>query len=290
MQRPVALQPLLAPGIDTQVVARLELADAAQHGTRRGYHRVQREQQVQGLGIQLGIHAAGRQQGLCVGGEADAPADAGQIQRLDAHAVAAQQQALGAPVIQGEREHAVQPRHDPLAPLRVAAQDHLGIAAGEETMATAFQFATQRAEVVDRAIENQRQPGLRIEHRLVRALREIQDRQPAVPQGHTPGGPQPIGVRPAAFQAGQHARDGLATRASLAPDEFSCDPAHRFVPCGFVLGPVSPPLSRARRGFACGHAPTRPGQADGGARKVCSSVPIRAWLAAPARSRSAWAM
>ena len=77
------------------------------------------------------------------------------VQRLLAHAIARQQQPLAPRIPQRERKHAMQPQQRIVAPLLVGMNDHLGVAAGRETVAAAHQFLAQLAKVVDLAVEYQ---------------------------------------------------------------------------------------------------------------------------------------
>lgn len=70
------------------------------------------------------------------------------IQRLDAQAVAHQQQVAVAAIEDGEGEHPGQVLATTLAPLQIGVQDHLGIAAGAELMSGPAQPLAQGIVVV----------------------------------------------------------------------------------------------------------------------------------------------
>src|SRR5207244_2656543 len=99
--------------------------------------------------------------------------------RLLAEAVAREEQALGARIPHREGELAAQVLHALRAPLLVGAQQHLGIGVALEAVTVALELGAQLAEVVDLAVESQREAGLGIAHRLARAVR-IDDREAPV--------------------------------------------------------------------------------------------------------------
>ena len=91
------------------------------------------------------------QQRLAVGGEAQASAVVAVVERLDAQAVAGQEQALVAHVPDAEGEHAVQVLRRPLAPGVERLENHLRVAAGEEAVTEGGQLLAQLRMVVDGA-------------------------------------------------------------------------------------------------------------------------------------------
>ena len=76
------------------------------------------------------------------------------VERLDAHAVAGQNQALARFGPQRQSEHAAQPRKTIRVPFEKRGQNRLGIGAGAKPMAAAFQFAAQFRMVVNFAVED----------------------------------------------------------------------------------------------------------------------------------------
>ncbi|MNZ54586.1 hypothetical protein D3C78_724900 [compost metagenome] len=81
-------------------------------------------------------------------------------------------------------KHAVQAWQQFGAPGVVALEQHFGVAAGVEGIAQVFQLAAQFREVVDGAVEGQRQAQLIIDHRLRRTVGQVHDFQPAMAQGN----------------------------------------------------------------------------------------------------------
>ncbi len=223
-QRPVFLVAEFAAHRHRQRGAGRQFADAVVEGARRRHHRMQGEQVVQRDGIDAGVDAARCQQGLRGRGEAEAAEVLAVIQGLDAEAVARQEQGLAVP--DGEREHAVQAFDAGFAPLEIGAQDDFGIAVGMEMMAQRDQFAAQFRVVVDGAVEHQRRAGAGVDHRLARARRQVDDRQPPVAQPHRPVGMLAFGVGAAARQLRQHARHRHRIGWRVVEPEFPCYAAH----------------------------------------------------------------
>src|SRR5436305_7843306 len=92
------------------------------------------------------------EQGLELGREADPPLPEPVVERLDAEAVARQQQATLAPIPDREREHATQARHERRAVVEVEMQQDLGVAMRPETHAAAFQLSPQLEVIQDFAV------------------------------------------------------------------------------------------------------------------------------------------
>ena len=113
---------------------------------------------------------AGPQQGGQRGGEAQPPGSVGQVQRLDAEAVAREHEPAAVALGDGEGEHALEALHAALAPVAVALQHDLGVAVGEEAQARGLELGAQLAVVVDAAVEDDRQAQHGVDHRLRAAL------------------------------------------------------------------------------------------------------------------------
>lgn len=129
-------------------------------------------------------------------------------QRLDAHAVADEEQFLAPDVPQREREYAVEMADDLLTPLEIAAQQDLGVAAGPEPVTFRLERLTEFPEVVDlSAVGDHGEPVRR--HGLVPAL-NVDDRQPPVAERHVPVQPDSFVVGSAVGHGPGH---GLSRRA-----------------------------------------------------------------------------
>ena len=81
-----------------------------------------------------------------------------------------------------EGEHPVQLGQTVRPPLRVGAQQDFGGGLAPEAVAEAAQAIPKLDEVVDLAVVGDRESRLGIQHGLVAALGEVEDRQPAVAQ------------------------------------------------------------------------------------------------------------
>ena len=77
------------------------------------------------------------------------------MERLLAGAVTREEERASPRVVERDREHAVQSLEDALAPLLVAAQDHLGVGRRPEGAAARLQFIAQLDVVVDLAVEDE---------------------------------------------------------------------------------------------------------------------------------------
>ena len=188
---------------------------------------MQGEQVVQRHRIDAGVDPARRLQRLRRRGEAEAAEVFAVVQRLDAEAVARQEQRLAVP--DGEREHAVQALDAGFAPFQKRPQDDFGVAVGVKNMAARDQLDAQFRVVVDGAVEHQRDAAGGVEHRLPRVLRQIDDRQPPVPQPHRPIGVLALGIGPAPRQLGQHAIHRRRVGRLVVEPEFTCYAAHSLL-------------------------------------------------------------
>jgi hypothetical protein len=206
-----------------------ELADAAEERARTRHVAI-RKVVPDGREVHLGTRAGQRQQRLDLGSEVQVLALLQQEERLLAEAVAREEEHAAARVPDGEGEHAAQALHHALAPVLPGAQQHLGVRGRREGVARSLELGAQLAEVVDLAVERERQARRRVAHRLVAAAR-IDDGEAAVPQqdaaaraGVDLAGPVAVGA--AVRDRLEHALEMLdGERAALAHDG-SGDSAH----------------------------------------------------------------
>src|SRR5262245_43811549 len=77
-----------------------------------------------------------------------------EVERLDANSIAGQDQSAGLPVPDGEREHAAQPIHEPVAHFLIEMDEDFGIAVSLEAMAAGLEVGAERLIVVDLAVED----------------------------------------------------------------------------------------------------------------------------------------
>ena len=87
-------------------------------------------------------------------------------------------------------EHAEQPLREGLAPLGVGLHDDLGVALAEEAVALGLELGAQLPVVVDHPVEHGGEAELGVDHRLLRALRQVDDLEPAVAEGDPAGAPR----------------------------------------------------------------------------------------------------
>jgi hypothetical protein len=123
--------------------------------------------------------------------------------------------------------------YDALAPVLVGAQQHLGVGIALEAVAHAFQLGAQLAEVVDLAVEREREALALVAHRLEGAV-GIDDRQAPVPRitccavdgASKATMPAPSGPRCA--MASSMPLDAIPRDAERGPDDDACDAAHGY--------------------------------------------------------------
>jgi hypothetical protein len=154
--------------------------------------------------VERGIHVRRFQQRLAVGGKAESARRVAVVERLDAQPVAGQEQRALAQIPEGEGEHADQMLDALFAPFGIGFENDLGVALGEEAVTLGQQFPPQFPVVVDRAVEDQRQPQFRVHHGLIGAVAEIDDRQPAMTEEQRPVGPDAFVIGTAPGQSLQH--------------------------------------------------------------------------------------
>ena len=123
------------------------------------------------------------------------------VHRLDAKVVPGQQQRLCPGIPQSKGEHAPQPVQHFLAPLLIAVEQHLGVAAGGKGVPGGQKLLPQFLEVVHLAVKDHHQGAVLVEHGLLAAL-QVNDGQTAVAQGDLP-------IHKAAFAVGTAVNDAV---------------------------------------------------------------------------------
>ena len=119
-------------------------------------HRPGGQVAAQGLLIQGGRRAVGRQQGAQFRGEGQgAPGPGAEVEGLDAVGIAGQQGAAFLGIEQAEGEHAAQGTKPITAAVDQPGQQHLGVAAAPEPLPLGFEPLAQVGVVVDLAVEDQ---------------------------------------------------------------------------------------------------------------------------------------
>ncbi len=109
------------------------------------------------------------QDGFQLAAEIDVVAVAEVIERLDAHAIAGEQEAFTRLGPDGHCEHAAHPGKAVGVPLQEGAQDGFGIAVAAEAMAQRFQVAADLQVIVDLAVEGDDGVGVVTSEGLVAA-------------------------------------------------------------------------------------------------------------------------
>src|SRR5690606_28439195 len=93
-------------------------------------------------------------------------------------------------------EHAVEALDEALTPGMIRLEYHLGIACREEAIALLRQLSAQLGVVVDGTVVDNGQAELRVDHRLLGVVAEIDDAQSAVSERRATVGDLAARVRP----------------------------------------------------------------------------------------------
>ena len=126
------------------------------------------------------------------------------VERLDAEAVAGEEQLAALVIGDREREHAGEVVDDVAAPLLEAAEDDFGVGVvGDEPAAALLELAAQLGVVVDLAVEDEREVAVVAVERLV-AGRDVDDREPAHPDREVLADVGALPVGPAVHDRPQH--------------------------------------------------------------------------------------
>src|SRR2546425_1040086 len=128
--------------------------------------------------INVGKFRRAGQQRLDFGAKQQSLAAQRVMQRLLSEAVSCQQQTFSAFIPECEREHPAQLLHALGPILLVQVNDHLGVSAGVEAVATSFQCPAQLWEVVDLPIEDDPEGSVLVVDGLM-SRRQIDDTQSA---------------------------------------------------------------------------------------------------------------
>src|SRR5262249_39878281 len=123
------------------------------------------------------------------------------VQRLDAVAVARQQQRALMPVPQRQREHAVEAQERPLAPFPEGVKDDFRVAGRAELIAQRLELDAQLAEIIDFAVVGYRVAAVRGRHRLMPGRRQVDDRQAPMSEAERAVDELALAVRPAMADA-----------------------------------------------------------------------------------------
>ena len=184
--------------------ARRDLAHAAQDGSRRGHHGVERHVVVQRDVVDPGVHATAGQQRRQRRREPDPVTVLGQVQRLDAEPVATEQDPAAVAFDDGESEHAFEMADEVVAPAVVGLEQNLGVAVREEPIAVALELAPQFFVVVDAAVPDDCQAQVGVDHRLSTGFGQVNDFETTMTEGDPALRPDTRSIRPSWRHHGSH--------------------------------------------------------------------------------------
>src|SRR5690606_4330062 len=121
--------------------------------------------------------AAGRDDRLELRREDERAAVVEVIERLDTGSIAKELEPPLSRIPDRDREHAVDPIDEAVAPFEIGVQRDLGIGVGPKRAPAFLELLAQTAPAVDLAVERDPRLPVRREHRLPGGLAEIDDRQ-----------------------------------------------------------------------------------------------------------------
>ena len=175
--------------------------------------------------VERGVDPAAGEQGGQGRGEAQGAGLLGDVEGLDAEAVAGEHEPPAVALGDGEREHADEPVDEPLAPRVVGLEDDLGVGGGEEAVARRGELLAELAVVVDAAVEDDREAEVGVHHGLAPRGGQVDDAQAAVAERRGSLGPQAARVGPPVAHGRGHAVDGRDVGRPI-PAQLARDPAH----------------------------------------------------------------
>ena len=205
---------------------RRQLADALEDGERRRHDRVPAHVELQRRRVDRRVDIAGGDDAGQGRGEAQAIADLAGVKRLDPEPVAGERDSAAFALVDGEGEHALEALDAVRAPGVVRLGDHFGVAIGEEAVAAALKLVAKLAIIVDAAVEDEVEAELRVDQRLRRAGRQVDDLEPLVAEADAAAHQLSAGVGPAPLLAAHHRRDGAGIGDATPETNFSGYAAH----------------------------------------------------------------
>ena len=223
---PVALDAQRRTALGHRKARRLELLHAVDDALRRR-RRHEREQMAERLPVDRAIDLGQRENRLQLGRERDAAVDLRVVERLDAQAIAGQQQPLVPHVPDREREHAAQMVDAPRAVVLVEVDDRFGVAVGAERVAGAHELLVQLLVVVNLAVEHDADRAVLVEDRLLAAF-EVDDAEPAHAERDAVVDVDALFVGTAVHHHAAHRADLVLDDGLIVPADDSGYAAHRF--------------------------------------------------------------
>jgi len=203
---------------------RRELPDVAEDRARRGDVRVD-EVVPHRLPVELTLDLVVLEDRLDLGGEDQPPPVAGVDERLDAEPVAREQDTPPAAVPDREGEHAAQAGQDVESPGLVPMQDDLRVRGRPEGETASRELGRQLPIVVDLAVEGDPDRPVLRRHRL-RAGREVDDREPPMPEADRALVVQTFSVGTAVGEDGRHSTQDVDVHRRLVSAGDAGDAAH----------------------------------------------------------------
>src|SRR5690606_27920665 len=107
--------------------------------------------------------------------EAEAAARFAIVQRLDAQAITPEHDLARLAVRDRKREHTIEPLYEGWTPGVIRLEQHLGVTVREEPVTSSFELLAELDVVVDRAVVDDHQPQLGVDHRLPRLGAQVDD-------------------------------------------------------------------------------------------------------------------
>ena len=205
---PVAAHAQLPRLVDADARWR-KLEDLRKSGQARR-HVAQREVEIERLFIELIRHAGIAEERLHLRTKRKPISAEMIIERLLAQAVAREQEPPARRIPDDKGEHAAQPLGQRIAPLFVAVDQHLGVALAAEEMALGDQLGAEIEVIVDFAIEGDVNGAVLVAHRLRAEGREVDDREPPMPERDRAVGEEAAAVGAAMSDHGGHPAQQLA--------------------------------------------------------------------------------
>ncbi len=223
---PVGGRRRAAVRLDRDQRCRWHLGHSAQDRARRRHDGVEAQVVVQCDGVDPGVDVAAGEQGGQRRREANACGVLGEVQRLDAEPVAAEEDPAAVALDDREGEHPLQVVDEAVAPVVVGLEEHLGVAVGEEAVAVPGQLLPQFLVVVDAAVPGDGQAEVRIDHRLGARFGQVDDLQATVAESHSALRPHARRVRSPGRHRFGHGRDGSDIRGLTIETHFTGGSAH----------------------------------------------------------------
>ncbi|MCX5682226.1 MAG: hypothetical protein NT049_00875 [Planctomycetota bacterium] len=185
---PLPQRKFAARQVERGALARQERPDALEERPLRVVVAVEREVIVDRRVVGPTRHVGVLQDRLDFRSENQPSARVPIVQRLDAEAVAGQEEPPPRGVVDRKGEHAVEAVEALLAPLLVGMEDDLGVGPGAKRVAEMPQFLGQLDVIVNLAVEDDVERPVFVGHRLKARVREVDDREPPVGQRHAAAG------------------------------------------------------------------------------------------------------